>query len=107
MPRNSFFTSFSRFLEIAALSNAHVVNIANIARDCGVARLTVQRFFEILDSTLIGTWLPALKPHAKIKEVAHPKFYFFDTGVVRSIAQTVREQVEKSEFGHLLETYVS
>ncbi len=98
--------AFSRFLEIAAMTNGQVVNITNIARDCGVARLTVQRFFEILESTLIGMWLPAWKPRAKIKEISHSKFYFFDTGVVRAITQTIRDPLEKAERGTLLETYV-
>jgi hypothetical protein len=41
-----------------------------------------------------------------VKEVGHPKFYFFDTGVVRALAGHVREPLERAERGPLLETYV-
>ena len=37
---------FSRFLEVAALLNGQVLNVAGIARDAGVSRTTVQGFFE-------------------------------------------------------------
>ncbi len=96
--------SFSRFLEVAALMNAQVVNVAGLARDAAVARPTVQGYFEVLVDTLIGSWLPAWRPRAKVKEVAHPKFYFFDPGVVRALARRTREPIADEERGHLLET---
>ncbi len=98
--------SFSRFLEVAAIMNGQVVNVSNIARDAGVARPTVQRYFETLVDTLIGSWLPAWRPRAKVKEVSHPKFYFFDPGVVRAIQNRLREPLESAERGPLLETLV-
>jgi predicted AAA+ superfamily ATPase len=98
--------SFHRFLEIAAIANAQVTNLAGIARDAAVARPTVQGYFEVLVDTLIGTFLPAWRARAKVKEVAHPKFYFFDPGVVRALAGRVREPLADAERGYLLETYV-
>lgn len=98
--------AFTRFLEVAALMNAEVVNVAGLSRDAAVARPTVQGYFEILTDTLIGTWLPAWRPRAKVKEVKHPKFYFFDTGTVRALAGRLREPLSDPERGHLLETYV-
>jgi predicted AAA+ superfamily ATPase len=97
---------FLRFLEVAALFNAQVVNVASAARDTGVARTTVQGYFETLVDTLIGTWLPAWRPRARVKETAHPKFYLFDPGVVRALAGRLREPVERAEQGPLLETYL-
>ena len=70
--------SFARFLEVAALMNGQVLNVAGIARDAAVARPTVQGYFATLVDTLIGCWLPAWRKRAKVKEVASPKFYFFD-----------------------------
>jgi len=98
--------SFFRFLEVAALCNGQTVNVSNIARDAGVARPTVQRYFDVLVDTLIGTWVRPWKPQAKIKEVSHPKFYFFDPGVVRALMGYLRDPVEKSERGPLMETLV-
>jgi len=98
--------SFTRFLEVAALANAQVTSVASLARDAAVARPTVQGYFEVLADTLIGAWLPAWRPRAKVKEVGHPKFYLFDTGVVRALSRRLREPLDGAERGALLETLV-
>jgi predicted AAA+ superfamily ATPase len=97
---------FARFLEVAALCNGQMVNVSSIARDAGVARPTVARHFEVLVDTLLGTWLPAWRPRARIKEVGHPKFFLFDPGVARALAGRTREPLSDMERGPLLETLV-
>ena len=97
---------FTRFLEVAALANAQVTNVAFLARDAAVARPTVQGYFEVLTDTLLGAWLPAWRPRAKVKEAAHPKFYLFDCGVARALARRLREPLDAAERGTLLETLV-
>lgn len=98
--------SFARFLEVAARQNGQITNVSNIARDAMVARQSVQTFFEILVDTLIGFWLPAWKLKRTTKQVAHPKFYFFDTGVVRAIHHRLSFPLFNEECGALLETHV-
>lgn len=98
--------SFARFLEVAALMNGQIVNVAGIARDAAVARPTVQGYFATLVDTLIGFWLPAWRKRAKVKEVASPKFYLFDPGVARALAGRLREPLDGMERGFLLETWV-
>jgi predicted AAA+ superfamily ATPase len=98
--------AFGRFLEVAALANAQVTNVSGIARDAAVARPTVQGYFETLVDTLLGVWLPAWRARAKIKESAHPKFYFFDVGIARALGGRLREPLERVERGPLLETYL-
>jgi len=98
--------SFTRFLDVAAIANAQVTNVAAIARDAAVARPTVQGYFEILVDTLVGTWLPAWRPRAKIKELRHPKFYFFDPGAVRALSGRLLDTLGEAERGPLLETYL-
>ncbi|HEX5051668.1 MAG TPA: AAA family ATPase [Planctomycetota bacterium] len=97
---------FARFLRVAAVLNGQIVNISNVAAEAGVARSTVQRYFEILVDTLIGVWLPAWQPRLKVREVAHPKFYLFDPGVVRAVANRLRAPIHETEKGALLETWV-
>ncbi|MBM4142468.1 MAG: ATP-binding protein [Lentisphaerae bacterium] len=98
--------SFARFLEVAALMNGRIVNVSGIARDAAVARPTVQGYFSTLVDTLIGVWLPAWRKKAKVKEVASPKFYLFDPGVTRALAGRLREPLDGTERGFLLETWV-
>ena len=98
--------SFTRFLEVAALANAQVTSVASLARDAAVARPTVQGYFEVLADTLIGARLPAWRPGAKVKEIAHPKFFLFDCGVVRALSRRLREPLDAAERGTLLETLI-
>jgi len=98
--------SFSRFLEIAALMNGQIANVAGLARDAAVARPTIQGYFSTLVDTLIGFWLPAWRKRVKVKEVASPKFYLFDPGVVRSLSGRLREPLDGTERGFLLETWI-
>jgi predicted AAA+ superfamily ATPase len=71
---------------VAALAAGQTTNVSGLARDAGVSRETVRGYFDVLVDTLIGRWLPAYRPRAKVKEVAHPKFYWFDTGVLNAAA---------------------
>ena len=96
--------SFSRFLEVAALMNGQIVNVASIATDAQVARQTVQGYFDILRDTLIATEIPAFRPRLKVREAAHPKVYFFDCGVVRALTSRLRDSVTPLDKGFLLET---
>ena len=98
--------SFYRFLSVAALVNGQMLNISNIAREVGVARSTVQGYFSILEDTLIGWYLPAFRNRAKVKEVAHPKFYLFDCGVQRALAGLHRDKPSAAEQGTLFETWI-
>jgi len=98
--------AFARFLQVAALANGQVTSVASIARDAAVARPTVQRYFDVLVDTLIGVWIRPWQARARVKEVAHPKFYFFDPGVVRALRGEIRDPLERAERGPLLETLI-
>jgi predicted AAA+ superfamily ATPase len=74
-------SSFSRFLEMAAFSNGEIVNYSNIAADCGVSPPTVREYFQILEETLIGRFLPSYQKKPKRRVILSPKFYYFDVGI--------------------------
>ncbi|MBL8735066.1 MAG: ATP-binding protein [Planctomycetes bacterium] len=97
---------FSRFLRVAGILNGQAVNFSNVANDAQVNRVTVSRFFEVLVDTLVGVWVPAWQPRLKVRESAGARFYFFDPGVVRAVANRLRAPVHDSEKGALLETWV-
>lgn len=97
--------AFSRFLRVAALCNATIVNFSNIANDAQVARTTVYEYFEILKDTLILYELPAWRKSKKRKPLASSKYYFFDVGVA-AILQEREFRAGTPEFGEALETYI-
>jgi predicted AAA+ superfamily ATPase len=98
--------SFARFLRIAAVMNGQIVSFTQTASDAAVARQTVTGYFEVLCDTLLGILLPSWQPRAKVRESAHPKFYFFDPGVVRALSGRLHEPIDSVERGRLFETWI-
>ncbi len=76
---------FSRFLEAASFSQGSILNISEVSRECAVERKTVEHYFNILEELLISYRIPVFAKRAKRRLVLHPKFYFFDVGVYRTL----------------------
>ena len=77
--------NFSRFLEAISFSHGSVLNISNVARECAVERKVVENYISILEDILLATRLQVFTKRAQRALVAHPKFYFFDTGVFKAL----------------------
>lgn len=80
---------FRRFLFIAAQMSGQIVNFAKIARGAGTTVPTVQSYFQILEDTMIGFLLDSFHESVRKRQRENPKFYFFDTGVLRALSQTL------------------
>lgn len=78
-------SGFARFLETASFSNGNVLNTAEVAREAMIERKIVQNYFKILEDLLIAVRIPVFSKKAKRRLIAHPKFYFFDTGIYRTL----------------------
>lgn len=81
-------SGFSRFLEAVSFSHGAVINISNVARECEVERKVVEGYVNILEDLLLSFRLPVFTKRAKRATASHPKFYYFDTGVFRSLRPT-------------------
>jgi predicted AAA+ superfamily ATPase len=77
--------SFSRFLEVTTFSHGAVLNVADMARECQVRRKTVVGYLEVLEDLLLSFRLPVFTRRARRLLSAHPKFYWFDSGVFVSM----------------------
>jgi len=97
--------AFSRFLRVAALCNATLVNFTNVANDAQVPRTTVYEYFEILKDTLLLHEVPAWRLSRKRKPLATSKYYFFDVGVVSAL-QGRLVKPGTPEFGAAFETWL-
>ena len=96
---------FVRFLPIAALFHAQVINVAGIARDAGTARTTVAGYLDILEDTQLATRLPAYEARLRVRERKHPKLYWVDPGLVRGVKRQLGP-LAGEERGALLEGWV-
>ncbi|HLD73317.1 MAG TPA: AAA family ATPase [Bdellovibrionota bacterium] len=95
---------FLRFLEIAGRFNGQQVNASNIARDAMISRSNIDNYFGILSDTHLGYFLSPYRPNLKVREVTHPKFYWFDPGVARAASNLVYEPMDEIWAGTALET---
>ena len=99
---------FRRFLEVAAQRNGDILNYANIARDVGVDDKTIKEYFCILEDTMIGFFLEPFRNSFRKRLVEKPKFYFFDPGVVRSLARRLSVPLtpKTSAYGEAFEHFI-
>lgn len=98
--------AFSRFLEVAAISNGEIINFNNIASECGVSAPTVKAYFQILEDTLIGIWIPAFRKQAKRRLISSPKFMFFDVGIVSHLTHRGKIEQGSELFGRAFEHFI-
>jgi uncharacterized protein len=99
---------FQRFLQVASQMDSKIINFANIARDTGTSIPTVQSYYQILEDTLLGFSLPAFNESIRKRQKSSPKFYFFDAGVKRALADelTVEVRPQTSQYGYAFEQLV-
>ena len=98
--------AFSDFLRAASFSDTEVVNYSNIASDCGVSSKTVKEYFQILEDTLIGSFLPAYTRRPKRKVIFSPKFYFFDVAIVNELTRRGELQCGSEASGKAFENWL-
>lgn len=99
-------SSFSRFLEVAAFSNGEMVNYSNIASESAVSAPTVKEYFQILEDTLIGRFLPSFQKRPKRRVILAPKFYFFDVGIVNYLLKRGKIEMGSESFGNPFEHFI-
>ncbi len=99
---------FRLFLDVAAQMNAKIINFSKIAADVDADTKSVQNYFEILKDTHIGILLNAHDNSLRKRQKKNPKFYYFDTGVVRSLNRRLNVPVKVGtfEYGDLFEQFI-
>jgi len=99
---------FRRFLDVAAQVDTEVISYSNIAKDIHSDPKTVSGYYDILEDTLLGFRLPAYDKSIRKKQKKAPKFYLFDTGVSRALAERVDYEIiaKTFEYGQLFESFI-
>jgi predicted AAA+ superfamily ATPase len=99
---------FRKFLEVAAQSNSEIINYSKLGRQCGVDYKSVMRYFEILRDTFVGVFLDCYHRSVRVRQIQSPKFYFFDTGVLRALTLSLNHELNPGNFyyGKMFETFV-
>jgi len=97
---------FARFLQVAAEWAGQFLDFSKMSAAAQVARQSAVRYFEILEDCLIVHRAPAFAKSARRRLVQHPRFYFFDIGVLNGLLgnfETSRDRIG-GLFEHLVFT---
>lgn len=95
---------FSRFLFCAANFSAEILDFSKLSSQSNVPRQSVKRYFEILEDTLIAIKLEAFSKSERVRLIQHPKYYFFDNGVLNGIVKNFNLGHERK--GKLFESFI-
>lgn len=95
---------FSRFLFVVASKNGEFLDFTKLASQSAITQKTASRFFEILEDTLIVRRLHAFAGTEQRRLIKHPKFYFFDVGVLNGLLNNFEPSLDR--IGNLFETLV-
>lgn len=73
---------FSRFFETLSNRSGDFVDFSKLASLAQIERMSARRYFDIIVDTMIAQPVEAFVKSSKRRLIQHPKFYFFDVGVL-------------------------
>ncbi len=76
---------FSRFLRTISSRFGEFIDYSKYASEAQIKRHSCARYFDILEDTLIIERLDPFSASARKRLVQHPRFYFFDNGVLNGL----------------------
>ena len=94
----------ARFLFVAASKSGEFLDFSKIGSLAAISQKTSSRFFEILEDTLIVNRLNAYAANETRRLVRHPKYYFFDTGVLNGLLKNFT--LSEDRRGFLFEHFI-
>lgn len=96
---------FARFLSVCAGYAGRFLDLSKLAADAQIARQSAVRYFEVLEDCLIVQRLLPFAKSARRRLVQHPRYYFFDPGVLNGLLGNFK--VSPDRIGNLFEHLVS
>lgn len=95
---------FVRFLRVAAEGSGQFVDQTRMAKEALVTRATVQRYYEILEDTLLAIRVDSFAKSARKRLVQHPKYFLFDVGVYNALVGSFDVSADRA--GTLFEQFM-
>lgn len=73
---------FRNFISLCAARTGQLLNLNNLATECGITQPTAKSWLSILESSYLVFLLPPYYENMSKRVVKTPKLYFYDTGLV-------------------------
>lgn len=95
---------FARFLRAVSVSSGQFIDQTRLAKEALVTRSTVQRYYEILEDTLLAYRIDAFAKSERRRLIQHPRYFMFDVGVYNALVGNFEVSGDRigSLFEHLL-----
>jgi len=89
---------FARFLFVVSAEATRYLDLAKLAKQAKVERHSAVRWFEILEDTLIAHRVEAFSKNTRTRLVQHPRFFFFDNGILNALLKNYIPSVDRLGF---------
>jgi uncharacterized protein len=99
---------FQRFMKLCAARAGQLLNMADLAANCGITVKTAERWISILQASYVIFLLQPYHVNFNKRVIKQPKLYFYDTGVVSSLLELkdVHSLSHSYMYGHLFENFI-
>lgn len=100
--------AFRRLLKLLAFDTGNLLNMSNLAQECGVNRKTVQNYLDILEETHIIRRISPFQAGKRSEVTRTPKCYFVDNGLRNVLLGRTSEMdiLDRPDTGALVENWV-
>ncbi len=101
------FTKFTNFVKLCSGRIGQILNINNLAKDCGISQPTAKSWLSILEKSYILFFLRPYYENFNKRIIKSPKLYFYDVGLASYLLdiRTV-EDISEYQKGYLFENLV-
>jgi predicted AAA+ superfamily ATPase len=99
---------FKKFLLVLSGRTGQILNISSVAVECGISRITVNKWLNILETSYIIFRLPSFHKNYKKQVVKSSKIFFYDTGLVCNLLgiKSIDQLETHYLLGNIFETFV-
>lgn len=100
--------TFRRFLQMCAARTGQLLNLSNLASDCGITHNTAKSWISVLEASYILFLMPPHHKNFNKRLIKSPKLYFYDTGLACALLgiQHEKQLITHPIRGALFETWV-
>lgn len=100
--------AFQRFVRMCAARTGRLLNLSELAGDCGITHNTVKAWVSVLETSYIIRLLQPYHGNFNKRLIKAPKLYFCDTGLVAWLLniQTPEQLAIRPARGQIFETWV-
>lgn len=100
--------TFQKFMQLCAGRVGQLLNVSDIAMNCGINNRTAESWLSVLQASYIIFLLNPYHENFSKRVIKTPKIYFYDTGLVCSLLDLASPKtVSQSPFrGHLFESLI-